>query len=146
MSDSQTALRQRFSLFLFLRVVITTCLLGAVFLSYQHRSFASPAERMLLSVLVFTNLVSLASGLLVTKVRDLAVLAYTQVFFDPLFITGIIVVTGGIVSPFVFLYHLAILNAAFLLFRRGAVVAATVATLCYGGIIDLLYYGILPYS
>ena len=55
MSDSQTALRQRFTWFLLLRVGITTCLLGAVFLSYQHGSFATPSERMLLGVIVFTK-------------------------------------------------------------------------------------------
>ena len=146
MSDSQTALRQRFTWFLLLRVGITTCLLGTVFLSYQHGSFATFSERMLLGVIVFTNLVSLTSGLLLARVRNLAVLAYTQVFFDPLFVTGIIVLTGGIESPFAFLYHLAILNAAFLLFRRGALVAATMAAFCYGATVDLLYYGILPYS
>ena len=146
MSDSQTALRQRFTWFLLLRVGITTCLLGAVSFSYQHGSFATPSERMLLGVIVFTNLVSLISGLLLARVQNLAVLAYTQVFFDPLFVTGIILLTGGIESPFAFLYHLAILNAAFLLFRHGALVAATMAALCYGSAVDLLYYGILPYS
>ncbi len=146
MTDSQTALRQRFTWFLLLRIGITTCLLGAVFLSYHHGSFATFSERMLLGVIVFTNLVSLTSGLLLARVRNLAVLAYTQVFFDPLFVTGIILLTGGIESPFAFLYHLAILNAAILLFRRGALVAATMAALCYGGAVDLLYYGILPYS
>lgn len=146
MSDSQTALRQRFTWFLLLRVGITTYLLGAVFLSYQHGSFSTPSERLLLGVIVFTNLVSLTSVLLLARVQNLAVLAYTQVLFDPLFVTGIIVLTGGIESPFVFLYHLAILNAALLLFRRGALVAATIAALCYGSAVDLLYYGILPYS
>lgn len=146
MTDSQTALRQRFTWFLLLRVGITTCLLGAVFLSYHYRSFATFSERMLLGVIIFTNLVSLASGLLLAHVRNLAVLAYTQVFFDPLFVTGIILLTSGIESPFAFLYHLAILNAAILLFRRGAFVAATMAALCYGGAIDLLYYGILLHS
>ena len=146
MSDSQTALRQRFTWFLLLRVGITTCLLWAVFLSYQRGGFAAPSERMLLGVIVVTKLISLTSGLLITRVKNLAVLAYTQVFFDPLFITGIILLTGGIESPFAFLYHLAILNAAFLLFRRGALIAATIAALSYGSAVDLLYYGILPYS
>src|SRR6266850_592086 len=100
MSDSQTALRQRFTWFLLLRVGITTCLLGAVVLSYQHGSFDTPSERMLLGAIIFTNLVSLTSGLLLARVRNLAVLAYTQVFFDPLFVTGIILLTGGIESPF----------------------------------------------
>lgn len=145
MSASQTALRERFTWFLLLRLGITTCLLGAVFLSFQHRSFATSSERMVLGVIGFTDLVSLTAGLLLTRVRNLPLLIYTQVVFDPLFSTGIILLTGGLESPYAFLYHLTILNAAFLLFRRGALVAATLAALCYGGAVDLLYYGILPH-
>jgi transcriptional regulator with PAS, ATPase and Fis domain len=101
---------------------------------------------LLFGTIGFTYLVSLISGLLLTRVHNLAVFAYTQVVFDILCITGTIILTGGIESPFLFLYHLAILNAAFLLFRRGAFVAASLATLSYGGTVDLLYYGVLSYS
>ncbi len=146
MPDAQTALRERFTWFLLLRLGITTCLLGAVFLSFHHRSFTTPPERMILGVIGFTYLVSLTAGLLLTRVRNLPFLIYTQVVFDPLFCIGIILLTGGLESPFAFLYHLTILNAAFLLFRRGALVAATLAALSYGGAVNLLYYGILPHA
>jgi PAS domain S-box-containing protein len=55
-----------------------------------------------------------------------------------------VLLTGGLDSPFSFFYHLSILNAAFLLYRHGALVAASLAALCYGGTINLLYYGVLP--
>jgi transcriptional regulator with PAS, ATPase and Fis domain len=132
MPDTQTALRERFTWFLLFRLGITTCLLGAVFLSFQQKGAATPSELMLPGVIGFTYLVSLTAGLLLTQVRNLPLLIYTQVIFDPLFSTGIIWLTGQVESPFAFLYHLAILNAAFLLFRRGALIAASLATLCYG--------------
>lgn len=146
MYDSQTALRQRLAWFLLLRLGITTCLLGAVFFSYRYSNISTPSEKMLLHTIGLTYFISLVSGLLLTRVRNLAVFSYTQVVFDPFFITGIILLTGGLDSPFSFLYHLAILNAAFLLFRRGALASATMAALGYGGMVDLLYYGVLPYS
>ncbi|NOT56890.1 MAG: sigma 54-interacting transcriptional regulator [Deltaproteobacteria bacterium] len=146
MNDSQISLRQRLTWFLLLRLGITSCLLGVVFLSYSHAGIRSSPEKLLFGAIGFTYFVSLVSGLLLTRVRNLAVFSYTQVVFDILFITGTIILTGGIESPFLFLYHLAILNAAFLLFRRGALVAASLATLTYGGTVDLLYYGALPYA
>ena len=138
MDDTQVALRRRLTWFLLLRVGITSCLLGVVFLSYSHASVRTPPEKLLFGTIGFTYLVSLISGLLLTRVHNLAVFAYTQMVFDILCITGTIILTGGIESPFLFLYHLAILNAAFLLFRRGAFVAASLATLSYGGTVDLL--------
>ncbi|MSQ47392.1 MAG: sigma-54-dependent Fis family transcriptional regulator [Deltaproteobacteria bacterium] len=146
MNDSQIALRQRLTWFLLLRLGITSCLLGVVFLSYSHAGVRSSPEKLLFGSIGFLYLVSLVSGLLLTRVQNLAVFSYTQVVFDILFITGTIILTGGIESPFLFLYHFAILNAAFLLFRRGALIAASLATLTYGGTVDLLYYGVLPYS
>ena len=146
MNDSQIALRQRLTWFLLLRLGITSFLLGVVFLSYSHAGVRSSPEKLLFGTIGFTYFVSLVSGLLLTRVQNLAVFSYTQVVFDILFITGIVILTGGIESPFLFLYHFAILNAAFLLFRRGALIAASLATLTYGGTVDLLYYGVLPYA
>jgi two-component system, NtrC family, response regulator PilR len=146
MNDSQIAQRQRLTWFLLLRLGITSCLLGVVFLSYSHAGIRSSPEKLLFGTIGFIYFVSLISGLLLTRVQNLAVFSYTQVVFDILFITGTIILTGGIESPFLFLYHFAILNAAFLLFRRGALIAASLATLTYGGTIDLLYYRVLPYA
>ncbi|MGE0827087.1 MAG: sigma-54 interaction domain-containing protein [Candidatus Binatia bacterium] len=113
-------------------------------MSYRHGAFSPGVERLLFGGIGFTYLIALVSGLLLTRLRDLAVFSYIQVLLDPLFITGLILLTGGLESPLPFLYHLAILNAAFLLFRRGALLSATIGALCYGGTVDLLYYGILP--
>ena len=90
------------------------------------------------------TIVSLLSGLLLTKVRNLTLFSYVQVVFDTVFVSGIVLLSGGLGSPFLVLYHLAILNAAYLLFRPGALIAASVAAVCYGTMVNLLYYGVLP--
>jgi len=146
MNDPHVALRHRMTLFLLLRLGITSCLLGVVFLLYSHGGIDTPSEKLLFVTIGATYLISLISGLLLTRVQNLASFSYIQVVFDTLFISGTLLLTGGMNSPFLFLYHLAILNAAFLLFQRGALIAASLAALSYGGTVDLLYYGILPYS
>jgi len=138
-------LRRRLQWFLFLRVGMATCLLlaaAALYTSGDNNDLA--VSKPLFLAIIVTNVISVVSGFLLTRVQGLALFAYVQLVFDTLFSTGVVLLTGGLYSPFVFLYHFAILNAAVLLLQRGAFVAATLAALCYGPTVDLLYYGVLP--
>jgi len=138
-------LRRRLQWFLLLRVGMATCLLLAAVLLYNSGNSNDLAvSKPLFFAIIVTNVISVVSGFLLTRVQGLAIFAYVQLVFDTLFSTGVVLLTGGLYSPFVFLYHFAILNAAVLLFRRGAFVAATLAALCYGPTVDLLFYGVLP--
>jgi two-component system, NtrC family, response regulator PilR len=140
-------LRRRLQWFLLLRVGMATfLLLAAAVLYYSGDGNNDAVSRPLFLAIVIINVISIVSGFLVTRVQDLALFAYIQLVFDTILTTGIVLLTGGLHSPFVFLYHLAILNAAVLLLRRGALVAATFATLCYGATVDLLYHGVFPPS
>ncbi len=146
MLEAENDLRRRLEWFLLLRVGITTGLLGTSVWLYYY-SFGgvdTSSGRVVLSAIAVIYFISLSSALLLSRVRDLTLFAYGQVVLDTLFITGIVLLTGGLDSPFSFFYNLSILNAAFLLYRHGALVAASLAALCYGGTIDLLYYRILP--
>src|SRR6266446_594561 len=139
-------LHRRLQWFLLLRVGITTCLLGTtVWLYYYWLGGTNTSSgSVVLYTIAVIYFISLASGLLLSQVRNLMLFSYAQVGFDTLFITGIVLLTGGLESPFALFYNLAILNAAFLLYRHGALVAASLAALCYGGTVDLLYYSVLP--
>jgi PAS domain S-box-containing protein len=141
-----SSLQRRLQWFLLGRAGITTCLLGATVLLYyrNHPGAAASSGDLVLAAIGCTYFFSLVSGLLLTRVRNLPLFSYAQVVFDTLFVTGIVLLTGGLESPFSFLYHLAILNAAVLLFRPGALLAATLAALCYGGTVNLLYHRLLP--
>jgi two-component system response regulator PilR (NtrC family) len=126
---------------------MTTCLLlAATVLYYSGDGNNVAVSQPLFLAIIVTNAISATSGFLLTRARGLKVFAYAQLGFDTLFTTGVILLTGGLYSPFVFLYHLAILNAAVLLLRRGALAAATFAALCYGVTVDLLYYSVMPPS
>jgi two-component system, NtrC family, response regulator PilR len=141
----ENELPRRLQWFLLLRVGMTTfLLLAATVLYYSGDGNNIAVSKPLFFAIIITNVISVASSLLLTRLQGLAFFAYVQLGFDTLFTTGVILLTGGLYSPFVFLYHLAILNAVVLLRRRGALAAATFAALCYGCTVDLLYYGVFP--
>ncbi|MEW6264694.1 MAG: ATP-binding protein [Thermodesulfobacteriota bacterium] len=72
--------------------------------------------------------------------------AYLQILGDILIFTVVIYLTGGLESVFSFLYILAVINAGVLLRTRGALIAASVSAILYGGLLDLHYYNyISPY-
>jgi len=70
-------------------------------------------------------------------------LSYAQIIWDILLVTTLILLTGGIASPYSFLYMLAIISASVLLARREAFYAASLCGILYGGILDLQYFGTL---
>ena len=70
--------------------------------------------------------------------------AYVQLVGDLAIVTTLVYASGGPDSVFNFLYLVVIGAAAFLLFRTGAVLIASVAAVLYGSVVQLLAYGVLP--
>ena len=70
--------------------------------------------------------------------------AYLQMLGDLVLATVLVYCSGGPYSVFNFLYLVIIGVSAFLLFRPGAVIVASVGALLYGTIVELLAKGILP--
>ena len=135
LSETSPDLRRRLQWFLLLRLGLTTCLLiVTALLFYRDEALYNQSIQFLPLALGCTYFVSLLSGLFLSRVRNLAIFSYVQVTFDTLFVSGVILLTGGLQSPFLFVYHLIILNAAFLLFQHGAYTAATLAALSYAGL------------
>lgn len=135
MNKEQRELTQRIKWLLFLRVVILSFFLGATALVHFFKGGDAGIFRSLQVPLIAAYLFSISSALILTKIKNLTVFAHAQVDFDVLLITGIILITGALESPFPFLYNLAIANSAILLFYRGAFVTAGVSSLCYGGVL-----------
>ncbi|HWP23636.1 MAG TPA: sigma 54-interacting transcriptional regulator [Candidatus Binatia bacterium] len=132
MSDERQELTEKIRWLLLLRVVILSFFLGATFLFHFFGTSADLAYLFALSVpLVIAYLFSIGSALMLPRLEHLQGFAYTQVCFDVVLITGIIWITGDFVSPFAFLYNLAVMNGAILLFYRGAFLTAGCSTFCY---------------
>ena len=70
--------------------------------------------------------------------------AWIQLAADLAIVTVLVYSSGGPDSVFNFLYLAVIGASAFLLYRTGAVLVASVAAVLYGAVVQLLAYGILP--
>lgn len=129
-----------------LRVVVVTALLGSAVVAEVLARPREPGEPLYLLIALtylLTLLYALAWPFTAAHRRELA---YVQVLGDLLIVTGIVHSTGGIESNFSFLYLISIISASIILFRRGGLMAATVASVLYGALVQALYLGaIRPY-
>ncbi|MEW6326337.1 MAG: histidine kinase dimerization/phospho-acceptor domain-containing protein [Thermodesulfobacteriota bacterium] len=126
-----------------LRVVVATLLLViTVLIQYQSRPAGvfgtlSPLYVFIASVYLLT----IVYGILLGVTRDPGRVIFVQMILDPLLVTALIYVTGGISSPFTFLYLLVIMVASRLLYRRGGVIAASLSSILYAALLDFQYLG-----
>ncbi len=124
-------------------MIITTFLVGTL-LFFQHRykiySFHnSVLYYILVSVYVLTSIYLYLLG----RYQNLSILAYVQTFIDILLVTFLVLLTGGIDSGLSILYHLTIISASIVLYRRGGYLAASFSSILYGSMLDMQYYNVL---
>jgi two-component system response regulator PilR (NtrC family) len=130
--DERKDLTEKIRWLLFLRVVILSFFLGATALFHFFKQDGDLHFLYTLSIpLIIAYAISVGSALVLPHIPDLRFFAYLQVDFDVVLITGIIWLTGDFTSPFPFLYNLAVMNGAILLFYRGAFFTAGFSSLCY---------------
>jgi two-component system sensor histidine kinase PilS (NtrC family) len=67
---------------------------------------------------------------------------YAQILSDVLLASALVFITGVADSPFTFVYSVAVVSAAILLYQRGAIVAAIASTLAFGGLVLIARAGI----
>ena len=136
LSDERKELIEKIRWLLLLRVVIVSFFLGATALFHFFRTEGELGYLFDLSFpLVVAYATSLASVVVLPRIRSLRAFAQAQICFDVLLITGIIWITGDIASPFSFLYNLAVMNGAILLFYRGGFFAAGCSSLAYASLL-----------
>jgi len=128
-----------------LRVVIVTFLLGlaVTFQAREAESIFSIPLYPLYILIGISYFLTLVYALIIERLKEHRLFGYIQLSGDVLFITAIVYFTGGIESPFGFLYPLVIIGSAILLYRRGALFIASLSGICYGLLLDLDFYGIL---
>lgn len=136
MSDEKKDLNEKIRWLLLLRVVILSFFLGATALVHFFQTEWNIKYLISLSIpLILAYAVSIGSALLLPRLKHLRAFAHGQVALDVFLITGIVWITGDSSSPFSFLYNLAVINAAILLFYRGAFIAAGISSACYVGLL-----------
>lgn len=127
-------------------LIIALFLLGAVVYQWYGRGLAlSPV---LLALYLIGGLCAAQIGLsalLLPHVRRTRLFIQGQVVWDLLLATALIYVTGGIESLFSFLYIFVIIGASLFFARRDILFVASASAILYGSLLDLQYYGYLPF-
>ncbi len=132
LSDERKELAEKIRWLLLLRVVILSFFLGATAVFHFFGTAGDIGYLFGLSVpLIIAYMISIGSAIIFPRIHDLRPFAHAQIWFDVLLITGIIWITGDFASPFPFLYNLAVMNGAILLFYRGAFLTAGCSSFCY---------------
>ena len=144
-SEARSELGGRLKWFLLGRVAVISCFLFVVGFGYLGRGEKGYLISIdaLLYFVALTYAVTLVSALLIDRVGDLAKFTYGQLGIDLLLITGAIYLTSGIDSPFAFLYSLAVINGAVLLFSSGAFFTAIAATVMYDALLLAMATGLI---
>ncbi|HUP50607.1 MAG TPA: ATP-binding protein [Thermoanaerobaculia bacterium] len=123
-------------------IVVTTLLLVTLIIQYTVTEILPINYLYLVAGLTyFLTLVYIAMAKVIRS-REINLLM--QIGGDLVVETLLVYFTGGLDSPFSFLYLVSIITASILLYRRGGLLAASGAVILYGGLGDLMYYGILP--
>jgi len=141
--SGQSLDRRSLAWFLAFRVAIITIFLGGTAGFFLSGKMGGDVAPHLFLLLALSYLQALISALVLSWVKRFRFFAQIQLFWDLLFVTSIIVITGGIESAFSFVYLLVIISGSFLLTRRQTIYIAGTAAILYGGLLDLQYFGYL---
>ncbi|HYO76768.1 MAG TPA: PAS domain-containing protein [Thermoanaerobaculia bacterium] len=123
-------------------VVITTLLVAALIIQYTARAILP--LNYLYAIAGITYALTLGYIVLGHVIASRRVNLMIQIGGDLLVETLLVYFTGGLDSPFSFLYLVSIITASMLLYRRGGLLTASAAAILYGVLVDLMYYDILP--
>jgi two-component system sensor histidine kinase PilS (NtrC family) len=127
--------------------ILTAALILIATVTYQQLNQANldfdPLHWLYLAALLF-GIESLAAFILSRYLRRFELFLQSQITWDLLFSTLMVFLTGGIESPFVFLFILVILSASVFFQLRQTLIVAAASAILYGSLINLQYFGYLP--
>jgi len=136
--------RKNLAWLIFVRLVVVSLFLASItyFNVRQPDFFPDAMLRDVTRLIIATYFFSILS-LATLKFSTSAVLAlgYAQIIWETIFVSILVVLTGGISSTYSFFFNLAIINASFLFGRREALYSASFCGIIYGLIVDLHYFG-----
>lgn len=135
---SKEEYQSRIAWLIWSRIVLMSLVAGSLFLFERpHYPFRTSYT---VAFLVVVYGLSLFYWYLLKTTTRLSFLAYLQTSIDILLVTALIHLTGGIDSGFTLLYHLAIISASIMLYRRGGYLAASLSSILYGAMLDMQFY------
>jgi two-component system, NtrC family, sensor histidine kinase PilS len=131
----------------FSRIAVVSYFLGVTVFIQFGASRSLPEEYLwasyfLISAIYMFSVVCLALPKIRRQVR-LKIVVHSV--FDVLFVTGIVLVTGGIDSVYSVLYSLVIIYSTLFMGRRGGLFIAALSSLCYVLLVNLDFSGIFDF-
>lgn len=125
-----------------LRVILISIFLATIII-FQIRSGQLPFIIPVTIIITATYLLTIVYSILLLLTKNLKLICYLQLIGDLLVESGVIYISGGIESPFPFLYIISIISASIVLYKRGSYIIASVSSILYGSLVNLEYYNIL---
>jgi two-component system sensor histidine kinase PilS (NtrC family) len=141
-SEDAAALKKRIKTLIISRVIFVTLFFGSSFFFWGFERFHDIRSISYLIVALYVS--SLVYYLLLRRVGNLVVFAYTQLVLDAFFEILLVYFTGGIDSWFSFTFVLTILASSIVLDKKAGFILATVSSILYGTLVNLQLYGFLP--
>lgn len=129
--------------YLICRTAVITLLLGGAAIFYLKGDVRHTLIMPLLILIGVSYVEALVSAFLLKIILHTRFFTQVQIVWDLLFVSVLIILTGGVESVFSFAYLLVIVSASFLLSRRLTILAAASAVILFGGILDLQFFNYL---
>ena len=140
------ASRRRYILWLiFLRLVIVTSLVISAFIIQSITPVFLPLSPFYYLILIF-YILSLIYFILYLWGNFYSTQVYFQIFLDLIMITALVYISGGLKGSFYFLYIFEIIAASIVLSKRATYVTASLSAIFFGLLVELMYFGRIPYS
>ena len=145
--DDDRRAARRLQLFMGARLAVATLLLGGTLAIVLEgdRGFDSFTPQFLVALIAAIYAGSLASGIWLLGCEHRDRVAISQLVGDLLVTTGLIYVTGGTHSGFIFLYGVAVLMAAMVVGPLAARLTGAGSIILYGSMIAGLWTGLIPH-
>jgi two-component system sensor histidine kinase PilS (NtrC family) len=139
---SNDHLKKQIQWLLFLRVLFLSLMLGtSVLLQTRTPSIFLPPLHHLAYFIAGLYLFTILSALVVRVIQCYSRFGYLQITLDTLLVTLLVFSTGGSQSVFTVVYFFPIVMGAFMLFRRGSLLFATLSALLFGALLLVEYGG-----
>ena len=130
---------------LFLRVVFLTLLLGInVLLQSTEKNIITPPFNYIVVYVGVVYLFTICSAFILKFIRRYSTFAYSQILMDVILVSTLLYYSGGSQSIFTILYLFPIIAGGIILSRKGGLAAAAAATIGYGTVLFLEYFGYHP--
>src|SRR2546427_3701021 len=125
------------------RIIILTFLLG-IELAIARLTLSPLPVRLFITSILLWYAFALFYLVLLSFWEEHRIQSLLQVLTDLALVTLVVYITGGVDSSLNFLYPLVIIVACILLPRSWAYLAAALAFILYGTVLDLTYFGVVP--